>query len=256
MTFTVNFNFIDRLNTIKNSIFYSICYHENEIVGFYREHYNSKIIKMIKLNKNFNIIQDNVDTFFGEDPRIFILHHTLYIINNDFNNIHLINVYAKKIIKINLEGKNFTFMLYNNNVYVMHYIKPFILYKLDVESGELINIDVENSENKDCQYRGGTSGYKYDDNCIYGFGHKTYTKNEVLIHDIFLWIIDFSNEKPKISIFDIDQPSNSKNIIDPTSIININNKFYLITAETDYPWYPLFDGQDYITNIYEFIIKK
>ncbi len=59
----------------------------------------------------------------------------------------------------------------------------------------------------------------------------------------------FDNDKlPRISHYDIEQPCNSKNICDPTSIIEINNKKYLITAETDKPW---FCEQDYITNVYE-----
>jgi hypothetical protein len=59
----------------------------------------------------------------------------------------------------------------------------------------------------------------------------------------------FDNDKlPRISHFDIEQPYNSKNICDPTSVIEINKKKYLITAETDNSW---FCEQDYITNVYE-----
>jgi hypothetical protein len=70
-------------------------------------------------------------------------------------------------------------------------------------------------------------------------------------HDIFKWVVYFDNDRlPRISIFDIEQPDNSKNICDPTSIIEINNKKYLVTAESDDAW---FTEQDYITNIYEII---
>jgi hypothetical protein len=70
-------------------------------------------------------------------------------------------------------------------------------------------------------------------------------------HDIFKWIVYFENNKlPRISHFDIEQPYNSQNICDPTSIIEINNKKYLITAETKDVW--CYD-QDYITNVYEII---
>ena len=74
-------------------------------------------------------------------------------------------------------------------------------------------------------------------------------RGPILKHDIFKWIVYFDNNKlPRISHFDIEQPCNSKNICDPTSIIVINDKQYLITAETDASW---FCEQDYITNVYE-----
>jgi hypothetical protein len=59
-----------------------------------------------------------------------------------------------------------------------------------------------------------------------------------LKHDIFKWVLHFEDNKlPRISHFDIEQPENSKNICDPTSVIEINSKKYLITAETDNPWF-------------------
>jgi hypothetical protein len=61
-------------------------------------------------------------------------------------------------------------------------------------------------------------------------------------------VIDFNDDIPKIQITDIEQPPNSKNICDPTSVIKINNNWYMITAESDKPW---FEEQDYYTNIYE-----
>ena len=101
------------------------------------------------------------------------------------------------------------------------------------------------------EYRGGTPGYKLNDNEYYGFGHRTYYENNIIKHDIFKWIVHFDKDKlPRISHFDIEQPYNSKYICDPTSIIEINNKKYLITAETDKGW---FEEQDYVTNVYEII---
>ena len=99
------------------------------------------------------------------------------------------------------------------------------------------------------EYRGGTPGYKLTDDKYYGFGHRTYTQDNILKHDIFKWIVYFENNKlPRILFFNITQPYNSRNICDPTSVIEINNKKYLITAESDKAW---FYEQDYITNVYE-----
>ena len=109
----------------------------------------------------------------------------------------------------------------------------------------------DDGNNYNWEYRGGTPGYKLDDNKYYGFGHRTYIHNKILKHDIFKWVLYFEDNKlPRIEHMNIDQPENSKNICDPTSIIDINNKKYLITAETENHW---FQEQDYITNVYEII---
>jgi len=137
-------------------------------------------------------------------------------------------------------------------LYFIHYIKPFELYTFDIENGNITKIEVDDDKNNyNYEYRGGTPVYKLNENEYYGFGHRTYKQDNILKHDIFMWIVYFDNNKlPRISHFDIEQPYNSKNICDPTSVIEINNKKYLITAETDNPW---FYEQDYITNVYEII---
>jgi len=64
--------FVKRIKTSKNSIFYSLIRNNNEIIAFGRKHYNKeRIIKNIKLNENFDIIEDNNIFFKGEDPRCF-----------------------------------------------------------------------------------------------------------------------------------------------------------------------------------------
>jgi hypothetical protein len=55
----------------------------------------------------------------------------------------------------------------------------------------------------------------------------------------------------RISYYDIEQPENSLNICDPTSVIIIDNKKYLITAESRDEW--ITAEQDYVTNVYEII---
>ena len=61
-----------------------------------------------------------------------------------------------------------------------------------------------------------------------------------------------SYSKPLIVIENVIQPENGKNICDPTSVIELHDKRYLITAESDKIW---FCDQDYVTNVYE-IVKK
>ena len=246
-------SFVKRINTLKNSIFYSLIKSNNEIIAFGRKHYSSeRIIKKITLDEKFDIIEDNNIHFKGEDPRCFEYNNKIYVLDNYLNDMFLIDYETKITIKINISGKNLSFINHNNKLYFIHYIKPFALYTFDVDSGTITKIEVDDDK-KNCnyEYRGGTPGYKLNDNEYYGFGHRTYTHNHILKHDIFKWILYFENNKlPRITVIEIEQPYNSQNICDPTSVIEINDKKYLITAETARAW---FCDQDYITNVYEII---
>jgi hypothetical protein len=57
-------SFIKRIHTTPNSIFYSLIKYNNEILAFGRRHYGGeRVIKKIKLNENFDIIEDDDITF-------------------------------------------------------------------------------------------------------------------------------------------------------------------------------------------------
>lgn len=249
----MKFSYIKRINTTKDSIFYSLIKNNNEIIAFGRRHYGSeRVIKKIRLDEKFEIIEDNNITYRGEDPRCFEYNNKIYVLDNYLNDMYLIDYEKNEYKKINISGKNLSFINHKNILYFIHYIKPFQLYRFDIETGDIIKIDVDDDGNNyNYEYRGGTPGYKLNENEYYGFGHRTYIKDGILKHDIFKWVVYFENDKlPRISHFDIEQPYNSKNICDPTSVIEINNKKYIITAETDEGW---FCEQDYITNVYEMI---
>jgi len=250
----VKFNFIKRLEVSNNSIFYSFILFENEILGFGRRNIlncHERTIKHIKINKVFDIVEDKNIYFKGEDPRCFEYNNSIFVLDNTYNDMHLLNYNKNLYLKILIDGKNISFINHNNKVYFIHFMKPFVLYELNMRNGKAVKIDVDVDHNCECnnEYRGGTSGFKIRDNIYIGFGHRTYVSNNILKHDIYKWEINFDN-KPKLSIIDVDQPIYSKNICDPTSILNVNNKLYLFTAETDLPWF--FD-QDYINNVYEII---
>jgi hypothetical protein len=250
------FNLIKRIQTETNSIFYSIVEYNGEFLGFARQsalqYYKDSRIKHVKFDKDLNIIRDNILTYIGEDPRVFIHNNSLYIVDNTFNNIQLIHYDTGRRIPIPISGKNLTFISHNNILYFIHYLKPFVLFEYNIDLQTITKKAVSDDGNTyNYEYRGGTSAYVYafSKDKYYGFGHRTYHKNSVLTHDVFKWIITFS-ETPSIEIVEVEQPPNSKNICDPTSIINIDNKNYLITAESDTHW---FDKQDYVTNIYEIL---
>jgi hypothetical protein len=244
--------FIKKIDTIQNSIFYSFLNKDDKIIGYGRlwDGFNPyRTIINVSINNNFEIINYN-DTLKGEDPRIFEHNNEVYIVDNYLNDIHLYNLNKNINCKINLNGKNFSFISHNNELYFIYTMRPFILCKVVLKTGNVIKINVNDFNSTiNLEYRGGTPGYKNNNkiNVYYGFGHRTYFKDDILKHDIFKWIIDFNN-KPSLEIIDIEKPSVSKNISDPTCVIIIENKTYLVTAESDEAW---FKNQDYITNVYE-----
>lgn len=250
----MNFVFKKRINTTKNSIFYSLVKKDNQIIAFGRENYKERVIKKITLNDDFDIIEDDNVYFIGEDPRCFEFNNKIYVLDNFLNDMFLIDYENEKYTKIDISGKNISFINHNNVLYFIHFIKPFELYTFDVETGNITKVETDDDRNHfGYQYRGGTPGYKYklNENQYYGIGHKTYLQDNIWKHDLFIWLVYFEKDKlPRISHFELEQPMNSKNICDPTSIIEINNKKYLITAETDHRWDC---EQDYITNVYEII---
>jgi hypothetical protein len=246
-----SFIFIKRIETTANSIFYSAIKWKNKIIAFGRRYYGvDRHIKKIRLDIEFNVLEDKNELLIGEDPRCFIHNDTLYVVDNYLNDTHLINYDTNQRIKVNMKGKNLSFISHNQELYFTYYLKPFALCKLDLHTGIITKIPVEDDrQHYNFEYRGGTPGYKLNDTDYYGYGHRTYfTEDKILKHDIFKWIISFSGEKPSIKIIEVNQPVNSKNICDPTSIIEIQGKKYMFTAESEYGW---FRDQDYITNVYQ-----
>jgi hypothetical protein len=259
------FRHVKRITTEPNSIFYTLLkLPDNKFIGFGRKNCPARILKKVILNDKLDIIEDKNETFRGEDPRSFYLNNKMYVIDNYYNDMYLIEhdaTAAQKFTKIRMSGKNLSFIPHDGKLYFMHYIKPFVLYTCNPDTGICEKVAVGNNQTTlDYQYRGGTPGYivKGTDNKYFGYGHRTYIVSGVLTHDIFKWVVTFPDDAspPTIDYFDVEQPSGSKNICDPTSVVVIcdsdggDEKLYLITAETDEPW---FKNQDYITNVYEIV---
>lgn len=241
--------FVKRIHTEQPSIFYSIIEYKGEYLGFARKTSSGDKIKCVKLDSNFTIEEDNCRIYKGEDPRVFLFNNELYILDNTYNALNLIQYSTETYIPIPIGGKNLSFFTHNDRLYFIHYIKPFVLFEFELDFQSIMKIHVKDDGNTyNYEYRGGTPGYPYKENQYYGYGHRTYHEKNMLIHDIFKWIVDFTGELPSIQLFPVKQPLNSKNICDPTCVVSIDGKSFLVTAESDTWWY---DEQDYVTNVYE-----
>jgi hypothetical protein len=245
------------IDITNEEIFYSIIKFKGKIICFRRRYLDLKkrIIDTLLINEKLNIISNCNNEYRGEDPRSFIHKNKLYVVDNYYNDNHLIDIEKNLYLKLNIDGKNLTFISHKNKLYIIYSMKPFIMYEIFLIDGSVNKIIEDNNEINN-EYRGGTPGYIKSENNYYGFGHRTYyNNNNTILHDIFMWELDFNNY-PKIKIIDIEKPTISKNICDPISIIEIDGVKYLITAETDKPW--IIEEkkveQEYITNAYKILI--
>jgi len=246
-----SFLFIKRIQTEPHSIFYSLVWYNDAIYCFYRKYFIGREIKVVRMNTNFEIVDGTEELLVGSDPRCFFHNGRLYITDNKNENNKLIDYESKEYIPIQMDGKNLEYISHVGSLYLMYTMMPFVLYKVDVSTGECLPVQVADSDVVNNEYRGGTPGYPTNiPGIYYGFGHRTYKRNAIMTHDPFLWFVDMTGDQPSIRISHIDKPSNAQNICDPTSVIEIDGKAYLITAESEKEW---FERQDYMTNVYELI---
>lgn len=251
--------FVKNIETKKNSIFYSLfCKNDGKIIGAGRAHYRERRAIHVEFDRNFNIIKENEAVFHGEDPRIFESNGDIYMTDNYSSDVHVYNFSKNKSTKINLLGKNFPFFEYNGKNFTIHTINPFVAYHVDFDTGDaILHKKFEFNSEFTETHRGGTVAYKnpWSENSFYGFGHKTYMEHDGLRHDPFLWKLHFGGgggggggEIVSYKIRDIAKPPSGKNVFDPTSVVCLDNEYFLITAESDREW---FHEQDYHTNVYK-----
>lgn len=269
-----SFRFVKRIQTEPRSIFYSLLkLRENytgpsnhKFIGIGRKNCPARILKKVMLDNHLDIVEDKNETFRGEDPRCFYFNDKMFILDNYYCDMYLIKhdttpttaiESANKFTRIRISGKNLSFIPHNGKLYFMHYIKPFELYTCNEETGICERVEVGNHQStRDGEYRGGTPGYlvKGTNNQYFGFGHRTYMVGSVMTHDVFKWVVTFPDDAaahPTIEYYEVEQPPNSKNICDPTCVIEMDDgKLYMVTAETENIW---FHDQDYITNVYEIV---
>ena len=95
------------------------------------------------------------------------------------------------------------------------------------------------------RYRGGTAGFPTPEKDVFmGFGHYTLTERNAK-HYPFIWKL---NMKTCFLETRLLKDARFSNITDPITIIEVDKKYYLITAESNDVW---FVNQDYITNVWE-----
>lgn len=264
----VKLELFTRMTTPERSIFYSfILLDAGVLFGFARKSYDQSGLLTIKCNEKFEIANIYDENMIGEDPRVFHHDGCVYVVDNRHDNVHLHNYTKKTYVRVNLDGKNFSFVSRGRDFYCIHTMQPFRLFKVDVSDGAVQPVYTVGGETVDNtlrggtpgyivnSYRGGTPGYMYDAKKYYGFGHRTYQKSDdILRHDIYFWVLLFDDDDQviRLKIIDIDQPIASRNLTDPTCVLQAADSLYLVTAESDLAW---FHDQPYVTNVYKLELR-
>lgn len=260
---TKHLEWVKRVSVPAQSIFYSVVEHtlpngSPGLWGVCRNYYSDRNLTQVLLDSSFNIVKSNGIQYRGEDPRLFMHKDRLYIVDNYFNDVFVIDAESKEYVKVNAPGKNFSFFSFEGEVFLIHYMKPFVLLRFDMKTGNVMNVAVNHECQKEVnlEYRGGTPGYACPlrRGVYVGYGHRTYySRTGALTHDIFRWEVNMlAKDGPSIVIEEVQKPKGAMNICDPTCAVSINGNCYLFTAESMGQWNR---EQEYVTNVYK-LTKK
>ncbi len=243
---------IGRIATPPLSVFFSFLSDGN---GYGRTRYDSRTSEPVRLNEAMTAVTRVSDsaTLDCEDPRCFKHGGKTFVADNRWlplegewgSRNRLYCVEEKRYIPLGLDGKNFTYVSHSGNLYLIYRFAPLQLYTVDLLAGKCDRVPTDPIYSEDWEYRGGTPGYPTEKPGVYrGFGHRTYLRDDELIHDLFAWEVTLE-DKISVDITSVVATPPPLKISDPTCILKDK---YLVTAESELPW---FTDQEYVTNLYE-----
>lgn len=194
-------------------------------------------IKFYELDENFNEINSEIICR-GEDARIFTFDNQLYFISWEWVevkkrvDIFIFNLTKGKKIYLKTEkikhiGKNWTFVKYNNNPYIIYSVDPLILLKIDLDSGKLENYNGNPNLISITEYRGGACAVQEDKNII-GLGHYSINSKH---HKIFFYQNNLSNLNHKEMI-----TYNWNGVCDPYGFFKIRDTYYASITTSTREW--------------------
>lgn len=256
---SVDLVFEKRIKTKKNSIFYSLIPTEDGFLGIYRDHFFSNQLNAVLLDKRLKIVQDFELSTIGEDPRTFKHGPSYYVTDNTYCENKIYTLINKKtpILKLQYgpknkdsnfpKGKNPTYISSENALYLISWFYPLELYRFNKTLSKVEKI-YQGNDRHDNRFRGGTPGYATQTKGEFvGFGHYTVEEDGILKHQPFLWKFNLRTKTVETKVLhDL-----GSTIFDPVCIIQMDGDFYLISAESEHPW---FVEQDYMTRIWKIVL--
>lgn len=245
---------VARIPTSENSVFYALKHAStisNVREAFYRSQYDKRLLGrcFISLDQ-WSIIRDDGPIAIGEDPRVFEHDGVEMILDNTWGDSRLLLPNDRfKILQLPTNGKNLTLISHGSTTYCIEWFKPLRVHSCDDLEGGSWETKLARTQGQNLEYRGGTPGYATRDKSVYfGMGHRTIESAGLTTHCPFFWLLNVKNWNLTVADYG-DEGIFSNNIVDPTCIVQHNDRYYLLTAESQRPWFGA--TQDFATNVYE-----
>jgi hypothetical protein len=241
--------FVKTIPTPDSSVFYSL--RAEEFLPVYTAHYrlayDARIIGRCVLSADFEPLRDNGAVAVGEDPRCFRFAGRSYVQDNTWGASALLDEwagYAREALPSN--GKNYTMVPLEEGgrLLCIEWLSPLTVWERAAEPGGW-RLLCRQAEGGDPGLRGGTPGYPLGDGRYYGFGHETRGSGWDVRHVPFSWTLDLGGEVPIVRVAPL--AGFRSTVADPTCVVERAGTRFLITAESDRPW---FVPQSYRTNVY------
>jgi hypothetical protein len=236
------------------SVFYSLKQFESgPFEAFYRRAYNSRILGRCIVDPDaWKILADDGAVCYGEDPRVLSHGHDDYVMDNTWDSSGLIipdNAYER--FPLPSRGKNLTLISAQETLLCVEWLRPLNVLSASVIDGNdtvWTRIACRDRSERDIWCRGGTPGYLTPKEGVFvGFGHQTLEDGRTVAHKPFAWRLDTGTWD--LQTQEVDPRAFSWKITDPTSVVERGGRYFLITAESQLPWFgPL---QDLATRVYE-----
>ena len=242
--------FVKTIPTPGSSVFYSLRSEEHLPIytAHYRLAYDARLIGRCFLIANFDMLLDTGAVAVGEDPRCFRFGQRSYIVDNTWGASALLDEwagYARELLPS--DGKNYTLVPLKDEgrLLCIEWLSPLTVWERGLEPGSW-RLLCGGAGSGDAGLRGGTPGYPLGDGRYYGFGQETLGAGWEVRHVPFSWTLALTGDAPALQTTSL--PGFGLAITDPTCVVERGGSRYLITAESDRPW---FVPQHYRTNVYE-----
>eukprot|EP01126_Amoeba_proteus_P013644 TRINITY_DN15849_c0_g1_i1.p1 TRINITY_DN15849_c0_g1~~TRINITY_DN15849_c0_g1_i1.p1 ORF type:complete len:553 (-),score=48.30 TRINITY_DN15849_c0_g1_i1:94-1752(-) len=259
--------FFSMIDTDPSSPYYNSFYRWSWDLNWYR-------LGFMRFNKSdFTVVKDFKQTVIsGQDPRLFVCDGKFYIVDNLLGSVSLVHLpfpnqenpdFSAKYYRLFLPGNNFAFFCYGSKIYFVDNMEPLrisIISELSPVPRVEIVYDALKSDDQDetntfegSTLRGGTPGIHVNGTpYVFGFGTQALflESRGIFINRPFFWLLNLDTFRIWFRYYTslVVHPTSRHNIVVPTCILLHNGDYFIVSAETIFPWV---GKQDYNTTIYE-----
>jgi hypothetical protein len=239
------------------SVFYAM-FDDGDV--FYRMHYAKRMLGRARIDmRSKRVIRDEGYVCIGEDPRVLTFRGSKVVIDNFFNDVHIIFPDDDfKRVKVPFDGKNFTFFANDEFIFCATWLAPLTVWRSrDAVVWEPVPCEASSGEvSNDGSFRGGTAGLSIGCDEWIGYGHVTRDDHGSITHMPFPWKLAIRNGRAYIHIQPTMHTSGMRPITDPVCLYRQGDfqkqTLHMVTAESEHPW---FQDQAYDCKTYDLTLQ-